>query len=394
MSKVSLIRQADYQNPGLKESIVKLLAPLGGMENFVKPGTKVVLKLNLVCPTKGHTLAYTQAEIFRAVAELALDCGALVSCGDSPGMSNAARVATIAGIAPVAAQLGVPVIEFTPQEIHDENRLFKTVRLAKELLEADTVINLPRLKTHSQMILTAAVKNLFGAVIGPEKFSWHYRAGNDYLTFARMIYEICMAVHPALHIVDAIRSMHGMGPTDGIPCESNFLAASTDPVALDATLMRILGRNPEDLYTIQAATAAGDTAWRDTEISGVNDLTSLKPARWLWPQSQTLAMINPKLVKYLPLVTADDLRRWSAVYPSVDNRKCVQCGRCANICSVKAITVNRPAENGQRVSGDKLIFDHQKCIRCYCCHELCPEHALRLQGGWLGKLLRLVNRFL
>ena len=390
---VSLIRQTDYSLPALKDSIVKLLEPLGGMGQFVKPGADVVLKLNLVCPTKGHTLAYTQAEVFQAVAELALDCGGKVRCGDSPGMSSAARVAELAGIAPVAARLGVPVIEFTPKEVHDERRVFKTLRLAKELLEADAVINLPRLKTHCQMMLTAAVKNLFGAVIGPEKFGWHYRAGSDYRTFARIIYEICMAVRPQLHILDAVRSMHGAGPTDGLVCESNFLAAGTDPVAVDATLMRILGRDPEELYTIQAAVAAGDEAWRRTRVAGIDDLESLRPRHWLWPQSRALAMINPRLLNWLPWVTDDKIRRWSAVFPAVQNGKCVQCGRCANLCSVKAITVNRPAP-GAPAPKDKLTFDHSKCIRCYCCHELCPEHALTLKGGWLGKALRLLNRWL
>lgn len=390
---VSLGRQPDYSLPGLKDAIAKLLEPLGGMGKFVRPGDDVVLKLNLVCPTKGHGLAYTQPEVFQAVAELALDHGGRVRCGDSPGMSSAAKVAELAGIAPVAARLGVPVIEFTPKEVHDEKRVFKTLRLAKELLEADAVINLPRLKTHCQMMLTAAVKNLFGAVIGPEKFGWHYRAGSDYRTFARIIYEICMAVRPGLHILDAVRSMHGPGPTDGLPCESGFLAAGSDPVAIDATMMRILGRDPEELYTIQAAAAAGDEAWRNAKVVGVDDLAALRPKHWIWPQSRELAMIDARWLKWLPGVSEDKVRRWSAVFPAVQNGKCVQCGRCANLCSVKAITVNRPAP-GAPAPKDKLTFDHSKCIRCYCCHELCPEHALELKGGWLGKALSLLNRWL
>lgn len=392
---VSLVRQDGYALPALKKSIAEMLAPLGGMEKFVRPGDNVVLKLNLVCPTKGGAPAYTQPEVFQAVAELALDCGGRVSCGDSPGMGSAARVAALAGITPVAERLGVPVLEFTGKEVFDGGRMFKTLRLARELLEADCVINLPRLKTHGQMLLTAAVKNLFGAVIGAEKFAWHYRAGNDYAVFARMLYEICMTVRPKLHILDAVRSMHGLGPTNGMACESRFMAAGTDPCAIDAVMMRILGRRPEELYTLRAAAAAGDTTWQNPEIVGVDDWQSLRPADWQWPPNQALAMINPRLVKMLPFVSEEKLRGWLAMYPAVDNRKCVQCGRCAGVCQVGAIAVNRlGGADGRPGGGDKLLFNRDRCIRCYCCHELCPEHALELRGGWLGKIIRFLNGLL
>ncbi|GHT06236.1 hypothetical protein FACS1894139_11600 [Planctomycetales bacterium] len=78
MPLVSLTRQNDYALPALRVAVGELLAPLGGMKRFVKAGDRVVLKLNLVCPTRGNLVAYTQAEIFQVVAEMVLDCGGKV----------------------------------------------------------------------------------------------------------------------------------------------------------------------------------------------------------------------------------------------------------------------------------------------------------------------------
>ncbi|GHV19300.1 hypothetical protein AGMMS49959_03820 [Planctomycetales bacterium] len=381
MPLVSLTRQNDYALPALRVAVGELLAPLGGMKRFVKAGDRVVLKLNLVCPTRGNLVAYTQAEIFQVVAEMVLDCGGKVVAGDSPGAGSAAKVAKIAGIAPLAEALGVPIIEFTGKEIFSARRVFRQLTLARELLEADAVVNLPRLKTHGQMMLTAAVKNLFGAVIGTEKFAWHYRAGADYAMFARMLYEIERAVAPRLTILDAIVAMDGNGPTAGSAQPLGFLAAGEDSTAIDATMMKILGRAPEDLYTVQAATAAGDTAWQNVELRGVENLADLKPTRWRWSPTQTLAMIPPRLWRYLPFVTEEKFRRWTALYPQIVAGKCVRCGKCLTVCSVGALAFN----------GADVAVNQNKCIRCYCCHELCPHHALELRGGWLSRWLRRLN---
>lgn len=378
MPIVSLIKQADYELTTLRDSVEKLLSPFGGMQNFVKRGDAVLLKLNLVCPVKNSILPYTQAEIFQVIAEMALACGGKVVAGDSPGIGSAHHVARLAGITPIAEKLGVPIIEFTGVEVFNENRVFKKLTLAREILEATTVINLPRLKTHGQMILSAAVKNLFGAVLGTEKFAWHYRAGTDYLLFARMLHEIYQAIKPQLHLVDAIISMHGLGPTAGHECHSGFLSASTDAVALDATLMQILGKTPTALYTIQAANLAGDTAWQETQIVGVENLAELKPPKWHWAKTHALTMIDAKWWRYLPFVNEEKFRQWMAVYPSAITKQCVKCGACVKVCSPQAITLDK-----------KLTVDTHKCIRCYCCHELCPQHAIRLKGGWFSKLIKL-----
>ena len=52
---VSLIRATSYEAAQLRESVEAVLAPLGGIGAFVKPGDRVLLKPNLLTgarPTK------------------------------------------------------------------------------------------------------------------------------------------------------------------------------------------------------------------------------------------------------------------------------------------------------------------------------------------------------
>lgn len=379
--KVSLTRQSGYDTEQIKDAVVRLLEPLGGMGRFIKHGDRVLLKPNLVRACKPGIPAHTAPEVFRAVAQLAMDHGAKVSAGDSPGLGTARKVAENAGLLPVVDELGIELVEFTPRDIFDDKRQFKKLTIAGELLDADVVINLPRLKTHGQMLLTASVKNLFGAVVGPRKFEWHYRAGENKDAFARMIYEICMAVKPELHILDAVVSMDGLGPTSGRPNHTGFMGASTDPVALDSIMMKILGRDPLELYTIKAATDAGDTAWQNTEICG-EIIYNLRPARWHWPKTSELAMVNTPLFERYPI-----LKRWfrhvAAVFPKVVPSKCKKCGVCVKVCPAKAITLDGMVE-----------IDYDKCIRCYCCHELCPHDAFSTKGGWLTKIFKRFSNHL
>ncbi len=369
--RVSLRRQADY-GEALKASLDDLLAPLGGMGAFLKRGDKVVLKPNLVIGFSVKRAVTTHPAVVRAVAELALDCGARVTLGDSPGFGSARKVAASCGILPVAEALGVEVIEFAPVDHVDETRTFKRLTLARELLEADVVVNLPKLKTHAQMNLTMAVKNLFGAVVGAEKFQWHYRAGLDKLRFATMLYEICRAVGPRLTVVDAVVGMDGMGPTNGKPNPLGFLAAGADPCAVDAVLCDIVGVERQTLWTLRAAAALGDTAWQEATTVG-EDPAGLKPARWNMPATQTLSMTGP--LRYLPGIDRW-LRKRLTAFPVPIPEKCVRCGACVRVCAAGAMTLPE---------GELPRLDRKECIQCYCCHELCPHGAMELKRGWLGR---------
>ena len=375
---VSLARQNTYQFEEVKETIRGLLEPFGGIKKFVKSGDKVVLKPNLVRAVSAAAPVCTNPVVFKAIAEIVLETGATVTAGDSPGMESARKVAKSAGLLAVADELGIELVEFTPQEVATPGGMFKKLTLAKELLDADVVINLPRLKTHGQMLLTAATKNMFGAVVGSRKFEWHYRAGKDYNAFARMIYEISNCIRADLHILDAVVAMDGMGPTAGTPNHTGFMAAGTDSIAIDATMMEILGRDPLDLYMIQEAVKAGDTAWRQKKVVGAA-VAELRPEKWRWPKSVDLGLVAGTVFDKNPAINRF-FRKFATVYPQASKKKCVKCNACVRICPAQAMTMGK----------DRVEIDYNKCIRCFCCHELCPHEAMETKGGTLGKVLRYI----
>ncbi|NIQ10345.1 MAG: DUF362 domain-containing protein, partial [Gammaproteobacteria bacterium] len=110
---------------------------------------------------------------------------------------------------------------------------FHHLEIAREALEADVIINLPKLKTHQMMGYTGAVKNMFGLVVGMRKVRLHLQAGTDKAFFALMLLELAERFIPALSIMDAVVGMEGNGPGNGDPVQLGALLASASPLALD-----------------------------------------------------------------------------------------------------------------------------------------------------------------
>lgn len=376
--QVSLLAHRDYDPEAVLITMRRLLEPLGGMASFVSPNARVILKPNLVFGRHPDKAINTHPSILRAAAILVREAGAKwIGVGDSPGFGSSNSAAKAAGLTAVADEFGLEVIEFAPLENIDTGRTFVRLELARELLEADVIINLPKMKSHGQMLMTLAVKNMFGAVVGARKLQWHYRAGRDRLLFARAINEIAMAVRPHLSILDGIVGMDGLGPSAGRARPVGLLAASSDPWALDAVIMDTLGLPREALYTLAAASAHGPREWRDLEIVG-DAPGSLKPDDWQLPELCTLQMHGDFVEKSLPRL-ASWLRKRISPRP-VPSDSCIACGHCVAICPARAM----------RLEKGKVAIDEAVCIRCYCCHELCQYDGMDMRsGGLLAKLLRL-----
>ncbi len=378
---VSLAKHTSYDQESLLTAIRSLLAPLGGMEQFVQPGGRVLLKPNLVFGRPPEKAINTHPEILRAVAVLAREAGAgSIAVGDSPGFGSCRQAAKAAGYMEIVDELGLELVEFTPVEQTDRSRSFVRLELAKELLEADTIINLPKLKTHGQMLMTLAVKNMFGAVPGARKLQWHYRAGRDRLLFAKAINEIAMSVKPHLSIMDGIIGMDGLGPSAGNPNPIGMLAAASDPWAMDAVIMDIVGMERSELYTLASAELYGPFEWQQAHTVG-EDVAALRPARWNVPEMRTLHMHGSFIERKLPSV-AKYLRSRISPRP-VAKPSCTACGYCVAICPAKAM----------RIEDKKVRIDDAMCIRCYCCHELCQHDGMDMKtGGILARLLGLGRR--
>jgi len=370
--KVSVTRCADYAYPRVLAGVREALKPLGGMKAFVQRGDRVLIKPNLLAPKHPDRCVTTHPTMVRAVAELVQEAKGIPAIGDSPAVGGLRRVAAQAGIAAVADELGCPLVEFkeVAEVKADEACTFRRFELAKAVLEADVIINLPKVKTHSQTLLTLGVKNTFGCIPGMRKAQWHLKAGIDHAYFAGMLAELAQIVKPALTIADGVIGMEGDGPGNGDPRPLGLILASGNPHALDTTICQIIGVAPQDLLTIQAGRERGfeGTGPRQIEVVG-QPLADLGVSPFRLPGRFDVQWNLPGFIKR-------PLKNVFVPKPRVDRGLCVQCGVCAEVCPPQAISVGA---KGVRI-------DYRRCIRCYCCQEVCPEGAMRLQEGWIRRL--------
>ena len=199
----------------------------------------------------------TRQELVRCVAELVIEAGGKPFFGDSPAFGSAMGVAKSNGYLPMMAELDLPVVEFHGKRYETASTEFNHLLLSKEAIEADVVINLPKVKSHMQLTMTLGVKNLFGCVPGKMKAWWHMEAGKSAERFGEMLVETARAISPNLTIIDGIIGHEGNGPSGGEPRLLGVLGASADVFALDVAMLEVLNVEAHLVPTAAAAKRLG-----------------------------------------------------------------------------------------------------------------------------------------
>jgi uncharacterized protein (DUF362 family) len=280
---VSLIRAETYAEQQLRQSIIDVLAPLGGMAAFVKPGQRVLLKPNLLTGARPTKECVTRPELVKCVAKLVQEVGGQPFFGDSPAFGSAVGVAKNNGYLPMMAEIGLPVVEFHGQRYSTASDNFDNLLLSKEAMNADVVINLPKVKSHMQLTMTLGVKNLFGCVPGKMKAWWHMSAGKDADTFGEMLVETARAINPDLTIIDGIIGHEGNGPSSGEPRALGVLGASANVFALDIAMLEVLN---VDWQLVPTAAAAHRLGYAPIEIEfPLNRPVDLQMSDWKLPEA-------------------------------------------------------------------------------------------------------------
>ena len=254
---VSLIRANSYEIELLRSSLLTLLEPLGGIGAIAKKGDRVLLKPNLLTGARPGKECTTRPEIVYCVAKMLQEIGAKPFMGDGPAFGSARGVAEANGYKPILEALNLPVVEFHGSRYQTVSEEFNHLLLSKEAMEADVVINLPKVKSHIQLTLTMGTKNLFGCVPGKMKAWWHMEAGKDSARFGQMLVETARAINPDLTILDGIIGHEGNGPSGGEPRPLGILGASSDVFALDRAIAEILNVDPLLVPTVAASMRLG-----------------------------------------------------------------------------------------------------------------------------------------
>jgi len=357
--------------PGLPASLERLVEPFGGWGAIVAPHERIAVKINLLRGAPPERAVCTHPETLRAVLRALKAAGAEPFVADSPGGLNGpakvARAYRIAGISQMCAEEDVQIVDIEDQPVlieAPEARLFRHFRAGRPFLRADAIVQVGLLKTHQLMRLTGAVKLTYGCVPGLEKAQLHVRAQRRD-DFADMLLDLHLALRPRFTVIDGIVAMEGQGPGSGRPRELGSLFAARDALALDAALADRTAHPRRDVYTL----AAG-------ERRGLIDLTDAY--RLAGDPVETVADFahaRRDIQELLPPALHRLGRRLVTARPRlVDGGACIECGECAGICGVAAISLE-PLPH----------FDDGRCVRCYACTEVCPTAAIDVVEPWLAR---------
>ncbi len=382
--KVAAVSALSYGAEEIQNAVDNLLEQLGGIEKFVPHKARVFVKANLVRDMPPDKAATTHPQVLIALIRRIKEvCGAEVTVGDSSGGAYTkgfmTSVYSKCGMLEVAEKTGCKLNEnFDFSSAAIGGKVLSSCDITRSFLDADVVINVGKLKTHSFAGYTGAVKNLFGLVPGLVKVEMHSRFPELY-SFCDMLVDIerYASRKITLHVLDAVMGMDGDGPTNGKPKFMGKIIASPDAYAADAAAVSLFG-NPMAAPLLKTAAARGLIAedlssvdfdfakWKNSFISdfsaveAVETDTFLHMPRWIKQMAKKHLTKKVKIVKSL----------------------CRGCGKCAAHCPAEAVKV---------VKG-KARVSQSLCIRCYCCQELCPFDAVKFGKPIAYRVVRGFSR--
>jgi len=377
MYTVSLHECREYDYDKIKKIIITEINELGGIESFVKEGDRVLVKPNLVMIKTPEKAATTHPTVVRAVAETVKEAGGIPIIADSPGgLFNEMLLKSVysaSGMSEAAVLSGAELNynTATAERPFSEGLLLKKITVIDELLNADKVINISKLKTHGMMRMTGAVKNLFGIIPGTMKAEYHLNRPSA-ADFANALIDICLFAKPVLNIMDAIEGMEGNGPTGGTPRNIGVLMASETPFALDIMAAYLIKIQISDIPVCEQAVKRNLSPKSIEEIKIIGDnINNFVVSDFKAPKAKAI-----NITEKLPLPVYKVLNNVLQPYPYFEHSKCISCGHCEKSCPPHAITM---------IEG-KPIFDKDKCIRCFCCQELCPAIAIKIKRPMLYRV--------
>ena len=269
----------------------------------------------------------------------------------------------------------------------------KKAEAAKECLEADLFINLPKLKMHHEVGISVCLKNMMGCLVGQENKK------KTHLNLARNLIHLNKHLKPHLHIVDGLIAMEGNGPSAGTPVRMDTVIAGTDPYLIDMVCAELVGMNYRKVTYLKAAEEMGLITLKHKEALKKVNMGAFKKDLLKPDVSLALKVVcNPHLQKYFQTLRhapgiyslcntklAGDLfmklgvRQEHFIEEEMDIRRIVfdknkcqpDCRKCKDYCPL-----------GLDVTKILSKKDYSSCIKCLYCYMVCPTGALELEGSF------------
>lgn len=379
MSRVSLIKGESYDSSLLYGYIEKSLENLEFDPSCLK-GATVAVKPNLLTAAAPEKAVTTHPEFLRAVIRYIKRNGGEPVLVESPAFIPLDRVLAKGGYTHMLTEERVLIADTKKTaDLRNESGIkYKNFHVAEDLVKADYIFNLPKLKTHSLTYFTGAVKNLFGSIHGLDKSKWHVRASNapEFISFLLDLYGgwCNLQNRGTLHIMDGIMGIEGEGPgLSGKPRAANAVIAGFDAIAVDSVALRIAGLDLKRSGICIEGEKRGYGFSSPERITVAGNSLSDFSNRFAPPKSKSIVLRWP--------MNTDFFKNLMVEKPVPRGERCTLCYQCRVICPAKAID--------KTSDGKTPAYDYSKCIRCYCCAEVCPEAAIELKKGLVGRFIGL-----
>lgn len=378
---VSIIKAESYDYDKVYKAVKKCLELISGLDKIIKQGDKVFVKINHLLASPTEKGIVTHPVFLQAVLDLLKMTGADITVGDDIESSSGDGF-LVSGIRQVCEKMGVRLTNLREGgfiETKCNGLLLDKIYLSRIALEADLIVNLPRLKTHSLTVFTGGVKNMYGTIPTGHRTKFH----RDFMNvedFCQMLVDVFSSIKPRLTIMDGIMAMEGEGPASGTMRNLGVVLASQDAVALDAVATRIIGTDPLSILTTRYASERGLGVGNLVDINTVGEsINDVAVNDYKLPAAafnKISSKVPPFLYKFL--------KSQMVIKPRVKKDSCTGCFECVRICPAGAALKN----------GEIATIKQSDCIHCLCCNEVCRFNAILLKRTWMGDTIGFVVHFL
>ncbi len=390
-SRVSIVNIKD----DIYAAVCQAVELAGGLE--INHGERILIKPNMSCGKPSGSGLVTNVDVVAAVVRLVRERSKSVEvlvadlpiCGWDPEETY-----RLIGIREAVEQAGGTFVDLAKTEmvrvkLPGASKLTK-VTMAKLVLEVDGIIDVPVIKTHFMTGHTGAIKNLKGLTQQDQRTRMHVLGLHEPVVdlFENLLPQVRYCIVDGTVAADAVRPAGPyQGPTAGDPVELNVILAGRDPVAIDATIARLMGFKPKKLSILKMAferelgelddiVIVGDAADTFKRLRGSRRGGLISKLQGLWT-SRVFNRLTHGLVRrwfgseVVTRKTAKKELEDDACEGAIEvTDACNGCGLCVKACKLGNITIQE---------GKPLInMDH--CVRCWICCEACPEAALMIRS--------------